>query len=126
PDTALELKEFKDQHSETSRKAMLNLIRGKIRNQVEQKYNGKTSYYRVVTKGAVAGVRGTDFVVEHHEGVKMETRVETLEGQVVMMNLDQTESRVVAKGEGAVYIAPMPTASDFIVRGKLSEVYKLD
>ncbi len=125
PDTTVELKEFKDQQSAESRRSMLNLIRGKIRNQVGQKYDGKTSYYRVMTKGAIAGVRGTDFVVEHHEGVKMETRVEILEGRVIFQNLDETETRYVAKGEGAVYVAPMPTASDFIVVGKLSDVYKM-
>lgn len=125
PDTAVELKEFKDQQSANSRKAMLNLIRGKIRSQVEQKYNGKTSYYRVITKGAVAGVRGTDFLVSHIEGAKIETRVETLGGKVVFMNLDETESREVRKGEGAVFVAPMPTDSDFMVRGKLSDVYQL-
>ena len=126
PDTAVEIKEFRDQQAEGTRKAMLNLIRGKIRNQVTQKYNGKTSYYRVSTKGAVAGVRGTDFVVEHRETGKLETRIETLEGRVTFMNLDETDSREVAQGEGASYVAPLPTSSDFIVKGKLSDVYKMN
>lgn len=125
PETTVELKEFKDQQSAANRKSMLNLIKGKIRNQVEQKYNGKTSYYRVLTKGAVAGVRGTDFILSHSEGAKMETRVETLGGKVVFQDLDETETREVRKGEGAVYIAPMPTSSDFVVKGKLSDVYQL-
>jgi len=125
PDTAVELKEFQDQQSAASRKAMLHLIRGKIRNQVEQKYNGKSSYYRVITKGAVAGVRGTDFLVEHSESGKMETRIETLGGKVILMNLDESESREINKGEGAVYIAELPSSSDFVVRGKLSDVYQI-
>jgi hypothetical protein len=125
PETQVEVKEFKDQQSAANRKMMLNLIKGKIRNQVEQKYNGKTSYYRVMTKGAVAGVRGTDFIVSHSEGAKMETRVETLGGKVIFQDLDETQTREVRKGEGAVYTAPMPTSSDFIVKGKLSEVYQL-
>lgn len=124
-ETTMEVKQFQDPNSDESRKAMLNLIRGKVRNQVQQKYDGKNSYYRVITKGAVAGVRGTDFVVSHVEGVKMETKVESLAGRVLLTSLDESDQRIVGAGEGAVYSAPMPTSSDFVVNGKLSDVYKL-
>ncbi len=43
----------------------------------------------------------------------------------MFQDLDETESREVRQGEGAVYVAPMPTSSDFIVKGKLSDVYQL-
>lgn len=122
PDTKVEIKEFKDQQSPDSRKALLNLIKGKIRNQVEQKYNGKTSYYKVMTKGAVAGVRGTDFVIEHRENEKLETRVETFHGKVILSDLEERESVDISKGEGAVYTA---IAGEFVQKGLMSDVYKI-
>jgi hypothetical protein len=133
PDTAVQVKEFKDQSDPGSRKALLQLIKGKIRNQVEQKYNGKTSYYRVYTTAAVAGVRGTDFVMEHHEGGKIETKVETIGGHVILASLDEKEARDILRGEGATYSADMPDPSfkgkdysEFIRKGKMSPVYKID
>lgn len=131
-DTAVEVKEYKDAGDKDSRKALLQLIRGKIRNQVHQKYNGKTSFYKVYTTVAVAGVRGTDFVMEHHEGKSIETRVEGLQGRVILASLDEKEARAILRGEGAAYQVAMPDASfkgkdfsEFIQRGKLTPVYKL-
>ncbi|NJL23792.1 MAG: hypothetical protein HC902_00490 [Calothrix sp. SM1_5_4] len=96
----MQIKEYKDQDIKESRKALLNLIKGKIRNQVEQKYKSKTSYYRVQTRAAVAGVRGTDFVIEHNEGKQIETRVETLGGRVILASLDEKTAREILRGEG--------------------------
>lgn len=125
PDSAVEVKEFKDPQSPENRKALLHLIKGKIRNQVEQKYNGKTSYYKVLTKTAVAGVRGTDFLVSHSEDGKLETKIETLGGKVVFSDLEEKEVREVRKGEGVTFTAPLPTNSDFAIAGKMGEVYKI-
>lgn len=121
PETSLQVKEFKEPGSEDSRKALLSLIRGKIRNQVKQKYNGKTSYYRVQTKAAVAGVRGTDFVMEYKTDGRLESKVETLEGRVVLSNLDETKTREILRGEGASVIAQTDGGGESI----LSEVYKM-
>jgi hypothetical protein len=114
PDTTLEVKEYKDPKVEASRRALLNLIKGKIRNQVEQKYDGKSTYYRIHTKGAVAGVRGTDFVVEHSEDGKDLTEVKTLRGNVVLALEEGKESREIGRGEGAT-----------LAEGKLTPVFKL-
>lgn len=132
PDTVVQVKEYTDPQDSAGRKALLQLIKGKIRSQVEQKYNGKTSYYRVTTPAAVAGVRGTDFVMEHHEGAQIETRVETLTGKVTLASLDEKQIRELLRGEGAVFTADLPDTSfqgkdvsEFIQRGKLSAVYKI-
>jgi hypothetical protein len=122
PDTSVAIKEYKDPKAESSRKVLLQLIKGKIRNQVEQKYNGKTSYYRIQTKAAVAGVRGTDFVVEHTEGADLETTIQTFKGRVVLSDLDETKSREIDRGEGASFKADPRD----IKHGILSEVYKID
>jgi hypothetical protein len=132
-DTKVEVKEFKDEKVEASRRALLNLIKGKVRSQVEQKYkNDQSSYFRIITKGAVAGVRGTDFVIEHHEDKKMETTVETLGGKVILASLDEKQTREIIRGEGARFVADLPDPSfkdkdmsEFIQRGVLSPVYKL-
>jgi len=121
-DTAVQVKEFKDPKMEASRKALLFLIKGKIRNQVEQKYNGKTTYYKVQTKSAIAGVRGTDFVVTEDEGAETKTTIETLKGRVIFTDLDAKQSREVGKGEGANFIADLKNPK----KGKMSPVYKID
>jgi hypothetical protein len=122
PDTQIAVREFKDPKIESSRKVLLQMIKGKIRNQVEQKYNGKTSYYRVQTKAAVAGVRGTDFIVEHHESGDLETTIQTFKGKVILSDLLETQSREVSKGEQASLKADPRD----IKHGILSEVIKID
>lgn len=131
-DTAVEVKEYKNAKVEESRKALFSLIKGKIRNQVEQKYNGKTSSYKVLTRGAVAGVRGTDFVIEHHEDKRMETKVESLGGRVILASLDEKQTREILRGEGARFVSDLPNPgfkdkdmSEFIQRGTMSPVYKI-
>lgn len=132
PDTVVQVKEYKDAQEPSSRRALLQLIKGKIRNQVEQKYNGKTSYYKVYTAGAVAGVRGTDFVMEHHEGKRLETKAETLSGRVTLATLDEKQANEILQGQGGIFAADLPDASfsgtdytSFIQKGKLSPVYKI-
>jgi hypothetical protein len=126
PDSEVEIKEYKNQGSPESRRALLNLIKGKVRNQVGQKYNGKSSYYKITTKGAVAGVRGTDFLVTFSEGVKLDTRIETLGGKVELSDLGEGEKRMVGKGEALSFIADV-SASDAnsVPIGRFGELYKM-
>lgn len=130
PNTEVKVKEYKDPKEAASRRALLQLIKGKVRNQVEQKYNGKTSSFKIETKGAVAGVRGTDFIIEQKETDILETRVEALGGRVVFNGLDAKESREISRGEGATFTMPKPSEKDkdlqeFIQKGSLSPVYKI-
>lgn len=131
-DTAVEVKEYSNPQSERDRKALLRLIRGKIRSQVKQKYNSKTSYYKVQSKGAVAGVRGTDFVMTYDEksgdkGIEVETRVETIGGRVLLASLDDRQVREILRGEGATYSGIVSDAGkDSVIDGALSPVYKIE
>jgi hypothetical protein len=132
PDTKVRVQEYNHMADPEARKALLELIRGKIRNQVEQKYNGKTSSYRVRTPAVVAGVRGTDFIVEHHAGTRASTRVETLGGKVELATLDRKQTRIISSGEGAIYsvgaeglAAKDKDVGEFIQHGLLSPVYKI-
>jgi hypothetical protein len=132
-DTSLELKEHKTPEVEASRKTLLHLIKGKIRNQVEQKYNGQASYYRVTTAGAVAGVRGTDFVVETHmDGGHLETKIATIKGDVTFGKAGTADFIDVKRGEGASYKAELGNAKEgdanwdkVVVAGTFSPVFKI-
>ena len=44
---------------------LLNVLYGKVRSNVKQKYDGKKNRFQVKTKAAVAGVRGTDFLASY-------------------------------------------------------------
>jgi hypothetical protein len=60
----------------------LNLMRGKIRNMVNNSYKDNSqNYFRVKTPAAVAGVRGTDFV-SAYDVETGDARVDTLLGAV--------------------------------------------
>jgi hypothetical protein len=117
--------------AEEKRKAVINLLRGQIRNQVKQKYNGQTSSYQIKTKTAVAGVRGTDFVAGFKEGEKLETEIKTLEGKVVLANQDYSQSLEITEGQQAAYVVAASSVfgqdeiNEFVARGYMTPVYKM-
>lgn len=101
PDTRMTVQEY--ENSEDSKRAVFNLLKGKIRNQVKQKYgneNGKQSRYEVITTGVVAGVRGTDFVVSEEDSI---TRFDTLEGTVELNQRIGEKAVQVNKNESVSY-----------------------
>ena len=64
------------------KKVLLNVIYGKIRSNVKQKYkDDKQSFYRVKTKSAVAGVRGTNFLISFDRATQ-KFQATTFEGKV--------------------------------------------
>lgn len=116
------------------KRALLNLIKGKVRSKVKQKYEGsETSYFKVRTKSAVAGVRGTDFVVEYSENERLITKVSTLEGKVdfggqeykerVGINAGQQAAFIVASNDSEVFSDE--EISDFVAKGYMTPVYNL-
>lgn len=113
------------------RKAVLDLLKGQIRNQVKQKYNGETSSYQIRTKTAVAGVRGTDFVASYNEGDKVETEIKTIEGKVVLASKDFSDSLEVSAGQQAAYVVASNSVfgdddiNEFVARGYMTPVYKM-
>ncbi len=69
-----------------NKKVLLKVEYGRIRSQVNNKYqDDDESHYRVKTKTAVAGVRGTDFVTGYNP-VTHETRIVTFSGVVAVGN----------------------------------------
>ncbi len=120
------------------KKVILDLIKGKVRSKVKENYGegGESSYYRVKTKSAVAGVRGTDFVVEHVEDERMVTKVSTFEGEVIFGSHQQKEELAsIGPGQQASFIVAgtLPTSSvftddemkEFVAKGYMTPVYSL-
>lgn len=65
PDSQIEIQNYEYDPSAGKKEVLLNVIYGKVRSKVEQKYDGKTSKFQIKTPSAVAGVRGTDFLTSY-------------------------------------------------------------
>lgn len=80
PETELQIQQLKN------KQVQLTVNFGKIRSKVKSRYeDNDKSHYRVTTKSAVAGVRGTDFLTGYNKFTN-ESSVVTFEGQVAVGN----------------------------------------
>lgn len=134
PDSKLTIEEHAFDPAKGNKKTLLNLIYGKVRSSVKQSYNGE-NYYEIKTKTAVAGVRGTDFVVSYRddEKNKIESTVQTISGSVVLSDVKKTKktsipastfaSFVIEKGNENVFNES--DIGNFIARGYLTPVFKM-
>jgi hypothetical protein len=115
PNTKLVIEQYVS--DEKSKNVKLSLLEGKIRTNVEQKYDNDKNKFEIRTPTAVAGVRGTQFITSYSEASK-KTEVITLQGQVEFRNVvagnsnAKEETVVVQKGEqssvGSGGAAPEP------------------
>lgn len=62
PETELNLETYKFEPEKNDKNVVLNVLYGKVRSTVNQKYDGDKNKFNVKTPAAVAGVRGTDFL----------------------------------------------------------------
>lgn len=81
PDSHIEIQNYEFNPAQNKKDVLLNVLYGKVRSKVEQKYDGKTSKFEVKTPSAVAGVRGTDFAASYDSGTKS-TQIVTFRGAV--------------------------------------------
>lgn len=79
PETQLVIQKYENNGDEKN--VEMNLLQGKVRNNVEQKYDGDKNKFMVKTPTAVAGVRGTQFFTSFDPGTQI-TSVVTLRGTV--------------------------------------------
>lgn len=103
PDTEIKIAQYKNDAATGKKNVELDLLKGKVRNNVEQKYDEKESKFQVKTLTAVAGVRGTQFVVAFDPGSRI-TSVTTFKGAVTLASLNPQgtmigEPVVVKKGQ---------------------------
>jgi hypothetical protein len=82
PSTHLRLDQVTVEKASSKRQIMLNLLKGKVRSKVTGAYNDE-NYFRVKTKAAVAGVRGTEFITSFEPGAEQwVSEVRTISGIV--------------------------------------------
>ncbi len=115
PNTKLKIEEYVSDNKTKSVK--LSLLEGKVRNNVEQKYDNDKNKFQIRTPTAVAGVRGTQFITSYSNESK-KTEVITLQGQVEFKNIvsengtNKEQTVIIGKGEkstvGAGGAAPEP------------------
>ena len=88
PKTRLKLSEYSFDKKSNKKNVLLNVLYGKVRSKVKQKYDGKKNKFRIKTPTAVAGVRGTDFITSYNKKTKI-SKVVTFEGRVTFGTLNK-------------------------------------
>ncbi len=81
PNSQIEIQHYEYDPAAGKKEVLLNVLYGKVRSKVEQKYDGKTSKFQIKTPSAVAGVRGTDFITSYTPSTNSSSIV-TFEGRV--------------------------------------------
>lgn len=130
--STFQLTKYKAQTDQQKGNAVLELLKGRVRSKVQQKYkDDKNTGYKVKTKAAVAGVRGTDFVVTYLTGKKLTTTVETLEGSVELSGEFGDEKSLVKKDHKQSYVVDAQSIfnkkeiNSFVKKGYMTPLYKL-
>lgn len=101
PDTKLRIDQYINDMKEKN--VRLSLIEGKVRTNVEQKYDNNENRFEIKTPSAVVGVRGTQFMTSYSRA-KNVTGVTTFRGEVIFRGYDSisnkfTEAVAVNRGE---------------------------
>ena len=81
PESQIEIQNYEYDPAAGKKEVLLNVIYGKVRSKVEQKYDGKTSKFQIKTPSAVAGVRGTDFLTSYTPS-NNQSQIVTFQGKV--------------------------------------------
>lgn len=129
------------------RTIIIDLKQGRLRSRVQGRYDDGESKFQVKTRSAVAGVRGTDFVVSFYPGQNdWKTEVHTLSGQVCFGRDPECEKPFleshtpsdsksfvyVGAGTHASFVSPAPPedatpeeVNESAARGILSPVFRM-
>lgn len=82
PDSKIVIEKYENDGKD-KKNVELNILYGKVRASVEQKYDGEKTKFNIKTPSAVAGVRGTDFITGYNPTTKV-SQVITFSGVVAM------------------------------------------
>ncbi len=101
PETKLRIDQYINDTKEKN--VRLSLFEGKVRTNVEQKYDTNENRFEIKTPSAVVGVRGTQFMTSYRKSNNI-TGVTTFRGEVIFRGLDTlsnklTEAVLVKRGE---------------------------
>jgi hypothetical protein len=118
-----------------NKKTLIDLLKGKVRSKVETPLNGQGEYFKVRTRSAVAGVRGTDFIVSWDESDKWITKIQTLEGKVEFKSGDEKQTQTLLAGHEVSYVVPVGDSSSGVfseeemkllaAKGYMTPVYRM-
>ncbi len=81
PDSKIVIEKYENNGKDKN--VELNVVYGKVRASVEQKYDGEKNKFNIKTPSAVAGVRGTDFLMGYNTQTKV-AQVITFSGSVAV------------------------------------------
>lgn len=112
PDSKIEISKYRNDGEGGNKNVELKLLQGKVRNNVEQTYDGDKSKFIIKTPTAVAGVRGTQFLAGFDPSTQM-TSIVTFKGSVSLATVNPQGQVVgtpvvVKKGEMTTAAANKP------------------
>jgi hypothetical protein len=110
PNSEVIIETYKTAEADGKKEVSLNVLYGKVRATVNQKYDGEKSKFQVKTPSAVAGVRGTDFVTEHNASTN-QSKVVAFEGTVSVSDESGKNPVSVHAGEMSVAKGDGPPAT---------------
>lgn len=114
-DTKLTINKYENDSTTGVKNVDIDLSKGKLRSNVEQKYDGEKSQFLIKTPTAVAGVRGTQFLTSFDPATR-KTEIVTFKGAVALsipgsgappVMVKKGESSSVSQGQ-SVPEAPKP------------------
>lgn len=100
PDTKIAINKYENDSQSGVKNVDIELSKGKLRSNVEQKYDGEKSQFLIKTPTAVAGVRGTQFLTSF-DPVSMKTQIVTFKGSVAFALKGSDQQVFVKKGESS-------------------------
>jgi hypothetical protein len=87
PDTKLQIEKYANDAASGQKTVQLNLVEGKVRNNVEQTYDGAKSTFQIKSPTAVAGVRGTQFLASYSSATQI-TSIVAFKGAVTLASIN--------------------------------------
>jgi hypothetical protein len=82
-DTKIAINKYENDSTTGVKNVEIDLSKGKVRSNVEQKYDGEKSQFMIKTPTAVAGVRGTQFLTSFNPATRR-TEIVTFKGAVAL------------------------------------------
>ena len=83
PDSKITIEKYTNDAKTDSKNVEIKVEYGKVRAQIEQKYDGDKNKFNIKTPTAVAGVRGTDFITGFNKQTQ-QTSIVTFSGMVAV------------------------------------------
>lgn len=105
PDSKIVIEKYATDAKGDSKNVEIKVEYGKVRAQIEQKYDGDKSKFNIKTPTAVAGVRGTDFITGFNRTTR-QTSVITFSGMVAVGNMGPN-----GQIQNAVFVRPGQTTN---------------